>query len=201
MRYSRAWRSLVLTIPFFCFPFLSKADEIVVINFHETNVLNGTGFNTGIPLTFSTGFHVLSIAIDWLSTGTPDLIPNGPFPLVYGDELHVVLGGTQMASECGYIVQTGPSSFGGTDCATPTLQGPFVSSVTYSGNWGSAEIGFVGTVPITIDSTFTETTITPEPGVLPLIAIGFVTMFAARLQNSRIRVSGGTFPVTRLPKT
>lgn len=183
MRYSQVWRSLVLTIPFFCLPFLSKADEIVVVNFHETNVLNGTGFNTGIPLTFSTGFNVLSIAIDWLSTGTPDLIPNGPYPTVYGSELSVTLGGMQFGHECGYIVQTGPHSFSVSGCTTPTLQGPFVSSVTYSGNWGSAELGFVGTVPITIDSTFSETTITPEPSSLALIAIGIVTMFAARLRK------------------
>ena len=185
MRFSRIWGSFILTVLFATsLAFSAKADELVTINFHETNVLNCTGLNTGIPLTFTTGCEVLSIAINWASTGTPDLIPNGPFPIVYGDELNIVLG-TLVSSECGYIVQTGPSSYSVVGCTTPTLQGPYVSSVTYSGNWGSAEIGFVGTEPITIDSTFQETTITPEPSVFLLLAVGIVTTFAAYLSRKR----------------
>ena len=171
------WRSFILAVLLATsLAFSAKADELVTINFQETNVLNCSGLETDIPLTFSTGCEVLSIAIDWASTGTP----NFPFPLVYGAE-HAVVLGTLVDSVCNYLVQTGPSSYSAVDCTTPTLQGPYVSSVTYSGNWGSAEIGFVGTEPITIDSTFKEITITPEPSVFLLLAAGIITTFATYL--------------------
>ena len=174
MSFSRIWTRLILSIPLAAvLAYSTKADEIVELNIQETNVLNGTGLNTGIPLTFSTGHEVLSIAIFWVNTGTA----NFPFPNVFGAEDNIVLGGKLVNSVCNYLGQTGPSSFAAVDCTTPTLQAPFVSSVTYSGNWGSAEIGFAGNVPITIESTFSERTITPEPSVLALLAAGILSAF------------------------
>ena len=68
-------------------------------------------------------------------------------------------------------VQTGASSFQAIDCPGGVLAGPFVSTVTFSGNWGLAEIGFAGNEPISIESTFMQRTITPEPDGATLLEI------------------------------
>lgn len=148
----------------------ARADAVVTINFSETTILNGTtaGINTGVPLTFETGDEILTIAIVWADTGTA----NFPFPLVFGAEDNVVLDDGMASSVCNYLYQSGPSSFYTVDCST--LEAAHVSSVTYAGNWGSATIGFAGSEPITIDSTFTERTVVPEPGTLALVGLGLV---------------------------
>ena len=150
----------------------ASADAVVTINVSETTVLNGTaqGYVTGIPLTFETNYEILTIAILWADTGTP----NFPFPLVYGAEDNIVLDEGFVSSVCNYLVQTGPSTFQVVDCSKNTLEAPYVSSVTYAGNWGSAEIGFAGSEPITIDSTFTQRTITPEPSSFISLCFGLV---------------------------
>src|SRR5271167_130139 len=148
----------------------ASADSLVTLDFSLTTVLNGTaqGTITGVPLTFETNYEILSIAIVWADTGTA----NFPFPLVYGAEDNVVLGGSPVDSVCNYLVQSGPSSYNAVDCNT--LVAPYVSSVTYAGNWGSAEIGFAGSEPIKIDSNFTARTITPEPSSFSSLGLGLV---------------------------
>src|SRR5262249_178083 len=120
----------ILVLVMVCLCARAKADAVVTINFAETTVLNGGAqfYDTGIPLTFKTDHEILSIAILWADTGTS----NFPFPLVYGAEDNIVLGGILVDSVCNYLVQTGPSSFTAVGCNT--LQAPFVSSVTSSGH-------------------------------------------------------------------
>ena len=177
---------IVLLLAATCAP-TASADAVVTLNFSETTVLNGTaqGTVTGIPLTFETNYEILSIAILWGDTGTA----NFPFPLVYGAEDNIVLGGVPVSSVCNYLVQTGPSSFQAVDCSTSTLEAPFVSSVTYAGNWGSATIGFAGSEPITIDSSFTERTITPEPSNLSSLGFGLLGIGLWWLMRKRCPLS------------
>ena len=163
----------------------ARADAVVTLDFNETTVLNGTaqGAVTGVPLTFETSHEILSIAIDWADTGTA----NFPYPLVYGAEDNIVLDGVQMSSVCNYLVQTGPSAFQAMDCPTGTLQAPYLYSATYSGAWGSAEIGFAANVPIIANSTFEHQTITPEPGstgLLGITLVGLVSIVTFRRRAS-----------------
>jgi hypothetical protein len=74
------------------------------------------------------------------------------------------------------------------DCPTGVLEAPFVSTVTYSGNWGSAEIGFAGNEPITIDSTFSQQTITPEPEGVTLLGLGLVGLASMAAMRRRDHV-------------
>ena len=161
----------------------ARADAaLVTLNFDETTVLDGTtqGIVTGVPLTFETNNEILSIAIDWADTGTA----NAPFPQVYSFEDNVVLGTTPVDSICNYLYQNGPSSYYTVDCTT--LATPYVSSVAYSGAWGSVEVGFGGTVPITIASTFTQQTIVPEAGSLRLLCLGLVGLSLMVAMGKRI---------------
>ena len=151
----------------------ANADSAVTLNFSETTVINGTtqGIDPTVPLTFETNDEILSIGIDWAATGTA----NFPFPAVFGAEDSITLDDGFTSSVCNDLVQTGSSSFKAVDCPGGTLAGPFISTVTFSGNWGSAEIGFAGNEPISIESTFMQRTITPEPDGATLLEIG---MFA-----------------------
>jgi hypothetical protein len=160
----------------------ASADTLVTLNVSETTVLNGTaqGTITGVPLTFETSNEILSISIDWADTGTA----NFPYPIVYGAEDNIVLGGSLVNSVCNYLVQNGPSSYYTVDC--DGLEAPYVSSVTYSGNWGSAEIGFAGSEPITIDSTFTKQTIVTEPSSLSSLGLGLVGLGLVLVVRKRI---------------
>jgi hypothetical protein len=160
---------------------VARADSVVTLNFTEITVVDGTaqGIDTGVPLTFETNDEILSIGIDWAATGTA----NFPFPAVFGAEDDIVLDDGFTSSVCNDLVQTGSSSFQAVDCPGGTLAGPFVSTVTFSGNWGSAEIGFAGNEPIIIDSTFMQRTIFPEPGSATLLGIGMAalaSLFAGR---------------------
>jgi hypothetical protein len=162
----------------------AHADSVVTITVNETTVLNGTaqGTDTGVPLTFETNDEILTIGIDWAATGTA----NFPFPAVFGAEDNIVLDDGFTSSVCNYLVQTGPSSFQAVDCPGGVLAGPFVSTVTFSGNWGSAEIGFVGNEPITIDSSFVQRTITPEPGSVTLLGIALGALALMTAKQTRI---------------
>jgi hypothetical protein len=155
----------------------------VTLNFNETNVLNGTGFiglgSNGSGPMYGTGYEVLSIGINWSDTGTP----NPLYSIVYGFEDTIVLGGQVLDSLCDYLVQTGPSSYQEIDCGSGGLQAPYVSSVTYSGSWGSAEIGFGGTESITIESNFTQRTVTPEPSSLLLSGMGLAALIGLARRN------------------
>ncbi len=139
----------------------ARADSVVTLTVTEITVINAPvqSINTGVPLTFESNDEILSIGIDWAATGTA----NFPYPAVFGDEDNVMLDEGFSSSVCNDLVQTGASSFQAIDCPGGVLAGPFVSTVTFSGNWGSAEIGFAGNEPIIIDSTFMQRTITPEP--------------------------------------
>jgi hypothetical protein len=160
----------------------ADADALVTINFSETTVLNGTaaGTITGIPLTFESSDEILTIAIDWADTGTA----NFPFPLVYGAEDNIVLDDGVTSAVCNYLYQNGPSSYYTVDC--DTLEAPYVSSVTYAGNWGSATIGFAGSEPITIDSTFTEQTIVSEGSSFSFLGLGLVGLGLMIARQKRI---------------
>jgi hypothetical protein len=169
--------SVLLAVLFLVSTIPARADSTTVtLNFEETNVLNGTGFiglgSSGAGPMFGNGFHVLSILINWADTGTP----NAPFPTVFGFEDTIVFDGQVFDSVCNTVIQTGPNSFQAVDCGSAGLQAPFVASVTYSGDWGSAEIGFGAIEPITINSTFTESTITPEPSAWPMLAAGLLAV-------------------------
>lgn len=148
----------------------AKADEVVTLNFTETTFIDSTtrGIVTGIPMTFKTSNEILSVAIDWADTETPNM----PYPDVYGAEDNNVLGGTLVNSACNDLVQSGPSSYYAVDFGT--LNAPYMSSVTYSGDWGSAEVGFAGSEPITIDSTFTQRTVISEPSSLSSLGLGLI---------------------------
>jgi hypothetical protein len=150
----------------------ASADAVVTLNFNETTVLNGTAneTSTGIPFTFETKFEILTVVINWADTGTA----NFPFPIVFGAMDNIVLDGDLMSSVCNYLIQTGPDTFQAVNCPTGALEAPFVSTVTYSGNWGSAEIGFAGNEPITIDSTFSQRTISAEPSSFISLLLGLV---------------------------
>ena len=150
----------------------ARADSVVTLTVTEITVINAPvqSINTGVPLTFESNDEILSIGIDWAATGTA----NFPFPAVFGAEDSITLDDGFTSSVCNDLVQTGASSFQAVDCPGGVLAGPFVSTVTFSGNWGTAEIGFAGNEPIIIDSTFMQRTITPEPGSVTLLGIGLV---------------------------
>jgi hypothetical protein len=78
----------------------------VTLNFNETNVLNGAGFSglgsNGSGPIYGNGYEVLSIAINWADTGTP----NPLYSMVYGFEDTIVLGGQVLDSVCNYLEST-----------------------------------------------------------------------------------------------
>jgi hypothetical protein len=163
----------------------ARADsEVVNLTFTETTVINGTtqGIDPGAPLFFEANDEILSIGIDWAATGTA----NFPFPEIFGAEDSITLDDGFTSSVCNDLVQTGASSFQAVDCPGGTLTGPFVSAVTFSGNWGSAEIGFAGNEPIIIDSTFMQRTIIPEPSSATLLGIGMVALASLLARGRRI---------------
>lgn len=177
---------LILTVVFLpVWPPAASADAVVTINFSETTFINSTtaGNVTDVPLTFETDHEILSIAILWADTGTA----NFPFPLVYGAEDNVVLDDGAVSSVCNYLYQSGPSSYYAVDCPTGTLEAPYVSSVTYAGNWGSATIGFAGSEPITINSTLTQQTIVPEPRSLSLAGLGLIGLMMVGMRKRMSR--------------
>jgi len=164
------------------------ADSEVSINVNEITVLNGTAneMTSNVPLFFATKFEFLTIAINWADTGTP----NFPFPAVFGAMDDIVLDGGFMSSVCNYLVQTGPNTFQAVACNGGTLEAPFVSLVAFSGNWGSAEIGFAGNEPIDIESSFSQTTITPEPSTIFLLTLPILLGLMRWAQMSLRKSSG-----------
>jgi hypothetical protein len=163
----RLAQALLIVLAFAGVARADSTSETVNIAITETTILNdppGYWYNTGIPLTFESGNEVLAIAINWVDTGTP----NFPFPTINGADDAVTLNGLDMGSVCNYLTQTGPTSFSAVDCADLSSS-PYSTSVAYSGSWGTVEIGYGGSEPITINSSFTSQTIVPEPSTLQLL--------------------------------
>jgi hypothetical protein len=165
----------------------AKADTLTVtLDITETTVLNGTGF-VGLgapPLTWGTGYQVLTVTTEW---SVPLGAINIPFPDVYGEEWSVVLnGGSGLAeSICNYITQPSPNVFDFTKCPSGSLAAPFVSSVAESGSWGSFEMGFAGSEPIDIDANFVQVVETPEPSSFALTLLGLGGLLVMRKRMGR----------------